>query len=276
MSTTVPTVLVTGANSGIGQAAVAAFVANDARIVATVRSAEAARELRRQYRGAPVTVAQLDVTDAATAKRIASTHRPDVIVNSAGDALLGAVMDIDDDQVRAQFEALVIAPIRLARLAVQSRQDDSSLRIINVSSMVASTPIPFTGWYGAAKAGLDSVTDALRLELSPLGIDVVRIECGAVKSAAWDSAGELVEGGSDESTRASRHRWRQLTDFARPRFADPAEVGIVIAEAALSRDPRPIYRVGFGSHVGLLSALVPARLGDELSKLLFGLRTSRP
>lgn len=268
------TVLVTGANSGIGAATTTALLDRGAEVVATVRSRSSAAAVRRAHPGATLTVAILDVNDGAGARRIVDHYRPDVVVNCAGDARLGALMDIDDDQAREQFETLVIAPIRLARLAVPHQRSDGRGRIVNVSSTMGSTPLPFTGWYGAAKAALDAATDALRLELAPSGITVVRVECGAVDSPAWDTAGDQVEAGNDETTRRSRHRWAALTRWARPHFATTAEVGSVIAEAALVDDPDPVYRVGFGSTIPIVSSLVPTVIADGVTRALFGLRSA--
>ena len=151
-------VLVTGANSGIGAAATAALLAQGARVVATVRSADAADRVVGDHPGRSLIVELFDVTDAAEAARLVDRHHPDVVVNAAGDALLGAVMDIDDDDVRRQFETLVIAPLRLARLVASPARDRNGVRLVNVSSSLGSASLPFTGWYSAAKAALDSVT----------------------------------------------------------------------------------------------------------------------
>jgi NAD(P)-dependent dehydrogenase (short-subunit alcohol dehydrogenase family) len=274
------TVLVTGANSGIGVAAVAALLARDALVVATVRSAASEQELRDALRARAVagdavpgrlTVELLDVTDAATAAALIDRHRPDVVVNNAGAALLGAVRDVDDEDARAQFDAMVIGPVRLARLASVHQEANGGGRIVNVSSVLADATLPFTGWYAAAKAALDTLADALRVELAPAGIDVVTVQCGAVATDAWDDAGEEVRAGADGLTAASRVRWAELTDLAQPLFEDPDDVGRTIAEAALSDHPRTTYRVGFGSHLGVWSNLVPARVGDLVTRVAMGL-----
>ena len=279
-----PTVLVTGANSGIGSATIDALLDRDARVVATVRSQSSATKLLADHGGGrggvrgdgggegQLLVELLDVTDAERAAAVIERHRPDVVINNAGAALLGALADIDDDDALAQLEAMVIGPVRLARLASRFQSERGHGRIVNVSSTLASTAMPFTGWYGAAKAALDSVTDTLRLELGPSGIAVVRVECGAVKTGAWDDAGDTVEQGDDESTAKSRKRWADLTTLVQPLFEDPDEVAKVIAEAALARRPRPVYRVGFASRLGILSNLVPTRLEDLVTRTVFSLK----
>lgn len=269
-----PTVLVTGANSGIGLASVRALLDRGAAVIATVRSDKAETAVRV---GAPahasLVVERLDVTDERAGAALITRWRPDVLVNNAGHAELGGVMDVSDEEARAQFEALVVAPARLSRLLVESlRAEERGGRIVNVSSMLASADVPFTGWYSAAKAAARALNDALRLELRPSRVDVIRIDCGAVRTDAWNDAGDDVLDGTDETTASARRRWVDLTSLARVLFAEPDEVGRVIAAAATDRHPHPVYRVGFASRLGPLSRVVPTRIDDAITARVFGLR----
>ena len=269
-----PSALVTGANSGIGDAIVAALLDRGLTVVATVRSDEAeAAVLASHGRHASLVVERLDLDDAEAAARIVDRHRPGIVVHNAGAAQLGGIMDVDDDEIRAQFESSVIGPARLSRLAVERlRAEGRSGRLINISSMLASTDLPFTGWYSAAKAAFDVVGDALSLELRPSDIDVVRVECGAVRTGAWDIAGTDVLAGDDPTTRRARRRWVDLTDRVKPWFASPAEVGAVVARAATDERPKAVYRVGFASRLGVVADFVPAPVEHAVTARLFGLR----
>jgi NAD(P)-dependent dehydrogenase (short-subunit alcohol dehydrogenase family) len=195
-----------------------------------------------------------------------------VIVNSAGDAELGALADVDDEALQGQLDALLVGPLRLSRLALRHQRERGHGRIVNVSSTLATTPLPFTGAYAAAKAGLDAATEVLALEVAPEGIDVIRVECGPVRTPAWDHAADSVRGGDDAATEDARARWATLTDLAQPLFADPDAVGALIADAALDEHPKPVYRIGPGSHLDRLVALVPDRLRQSALGHLFGLR----
>ena len=167
----------------------------------------------------------------------------------------------------------MIGPARLSRLAVERlRAEGRPGRLINISSMLASTDLPFTGWYSAAKAAFDVVGDALSLELRPSDIDVVRVECGAVRTGAWDIAGTDVLAGDDPTTRRARRRWVDLTDRVKPWFASPAEVGAVVARAATDERPKAVYRVGFASRLGVVADFVPAPVEHAVTARLFGLR----
>lgn len=268
-------VLVTGANSGIGTATVAKLVLRGAAVVATVRSDAAEDELWAGLgdHGSPgaevVTVDRLDVTDAEQVSSVLRRHRPDVVVNNAGSALLGAVVDLDDDAVREQFEALVLGPVRLARMAIEL---GSCRRVVNVSSVVAEGVVPFTGWYAASKAALDTLSDVWRLELRPRDVQIVTVECGAVATDVWADAGDDVADGDDPSTATARTRWAELTGAAEGHFTDPDEVGAAVAGACLDHRPPAVIRVGFGSTLTPLARLVPRPVREALSAVVFGLR----
>lgn len=272
--------LVTGANSGIGSAIVTELLDRGLTVVATVRDDRAERRVRRLGeaddeggdRADRLIVARLDVTDAAAAERVVARYRPDVLVNNAGHAELGGVMDVDDAAAAAQLDAMVVGPMRLARLVAAQLQDDGRPgRIVNLSSMLADVDLPFTGWYSAAKAALGAVGDALRLELRPSGIDVVRIECGAVRTDVWDDAADEVARDGDPTTERARRRWGRLTSIAQPLFAEPSTVATTVADAVTARRPRAVYRVGFASHLGPLSAFVPTAVEDSVTAGLFAL-----
>ncbi len=269
------TVLLTGANSGLGTATTAELLRRGADVVTTVRGDEAEDELRRGLADAGAStrhglhVDRLDVTDPAACSAVVERHRPDVVVNNAGAALLGAVADIDDDEARAQLDALVIGPMRLARLAVAS---GSCRRVVQVSSMVADGMVPFTGWYAAAKAALEAVSDVWRLELEARDVEVVVVECGAIDTGVWQHAGEQVTAGSDPSTAPARQRWSSLTELLEPHFADPADVGRTVAAAALDERPGAHLRTGFASSVPAWARLVPEPLRRAVVTRLLDLR----
>ncbi len=282
-----PTVLVTGANSAIGSASVDALLDRGAVVVATVRGDDAAAVVAAERESAVaagrLTIERLEVTDADDCERVMARCRPTVVVNNAGAALLGAVCDVDDDAARAQLEVMVLGPVRLARslidVARHERSDGTELadrRVVNISSSLASTPMPFTGWYAASKSALDTVSERLRVEAAPLGVAVVTVECGAVSTEAWDDAADIVRRPSvDDGTEAGRRQWGRITSWLEPRFADPEEVGRRVASVALDPSPPPVTRVGFGSRLGLASRLVPAPVRDLLGRTVFRLGRAR-
>jgi NAD(P)-dependent dehydrogenase (short-subunit alcohol dehydrogenase family) len=257
-----PTILVTGAGSGLGLAAVEALAARGASVVATARRPESVAMLADRMRalGTPVATDLLDVLDPGSATEVIDRHRPDVLVSNAGTAALGPVLDVDDDDAGDQFAIHAVAPVRLARLAVPHMRERGHGRIVNVSSALASTPLPGTGWYGAAKAALASLTDTLRVELAGDGIDVVLVDLGAVDTPIWDDAAEATDG-----------RWRALTSFARPLFTDVVTAAEVVADAACDRHPRWRYRSGLGATALALAEVLPRPVRDPVARAVFAL-----
>jgi NAD(P)-dependent dehydrogenase (short-subunit alcohol dehydrogenase family) len=271
----VTTVLVTGANSGLGSATVAELLRRGARVVATVRSDEAEHDLRVQLSAADdvpthdLTIDRLDVTDADACRIVVARRRPDVVVNNAGAALLGAVADIGDDDARHQLDALVVGPVRLARMAIA---DGRCRRVVQVSSMVADGLVPFTGWYAAAKAALEALSDVWRLELEASDVDLVVVECGAIDTDVWQQAGREVATGADPATAPARERWSTLVDLLEPRFEDPAVAARTVADAALDDRPPARMRVGFASTLPRWAGLVPEPVRRRIITTLMGLR----
>ena len=98
---------------------------------------------------------------------------PWAVVNNAGYAQSGAVEDVSDEQVRAQLETNVVAPMRIARLVLPAMKSRGEGRIVNISSVAGRTSQPLMGWYCASKHALEAVTDALRMEVEPDGVRVV-------------------------------------------------------------------------------------------------------
>src|SRR5438034_1992288 len=180
------TVLTTGANSGIGLAA--ALAEAGFRSVGSVRSdgkAKAVREAAKKS-GVKVETVLLDVTDTARCREVIDELEPWGIVNNAGYGVTAAVEDVDDDEARALLETMVIAPMRLARLALPHMRGRRGGRIVNVSSIYGLTTTPLAGWYQAAKHALEAVSDALRVEVAADGIRVILVEPGGFKTAIWD------------------------------------------------------------------------------------------
>src|SRR3954467_14192444 len=163
------TVLTTGANSGIGLACALEVARKGYRSVGSVRSESKAEVVHKAAADAGVEVETvlLDVTDAARCEAVIDEIGPLYgLVNNAGYGVTGAVEDVPDEEARAVLETMVLAPMRLARLALPAMRETHSGRIVNVSSIMGRTTVPFAGWYAASKHALEAVTDALRNEVA--------------------------------------------------------------------------------------------------------------
>lgn len=270
------TVLTTGANSGIGLATVVELARRGYRSVGSVRSAAKAEQVRVAAAAADVEVETvlLDVTDAAGCEEVLAELDLYGLVNNAGYAVTGAIEDVGDEDARLELETMVLAPMRLARLALPAMRARGEGRIVNVSSIAGLVTAPFTGWYTAGKHALEALSDALRVEVARDGVKVVLVEPGGFKTAIWEEferdMSRLEEAGSRNA--AAYERFLRIQRLFEPIFGDPARCGKVIADAIASRAPRDRYLVGVDAQlIELTNRLTPTGVRDRLFRVVLGL-----
>lgn len=268
------TVLTTGANSGIGLATVLEVARRGFRAVGSVRSAAKARRVKDAARDAGVDVETvlLDVTDAEACRRVIDRLRPWGLVNNAGSSFSGAIEDVDDQDARAALETMVLAPMRLARLAIPHMRAAGGGRVVQVSSIYGLATTPLTGWYQGSKHAIEGLSDALRMEVAKDGIGVVLIEPGGVDTGIWDSADADFAKGSSSRYRRAYERTKQGIDLSRRFMASPGSVAKVIVRALTARSPRPRYLVGADAQLmAALESMTPTQLKDRVIRLTLGL-----
>jgi NAD(P)-dependent dehydrogenase (short-subunit alcohol dehydrogenase family) len=267
------TVLTTGANSGIGLATVVEVARRGYRSVGTVRSQEKADVVAAAARDAGVEVetAILDVTHAADIEQLVDRHRPYGLVNNAGYSITGAIEDVSDEEALAALETMVLAPMRLARLAIPHMRERGEGRIVNVSSIYGRVTTPLTGWYQGAKHALEALTDALRMEVAGSGIRVVLVEPGGFRTGIWEETEREIDKRAGSRYDSAYRRTLQSTRLAQPIMGDPGRVARIIA-GALSGFTRPRYLVGYdAAAIALWSRLTPTEIKDRLSRIVLGL-----
>lgn len=195
-----PGILVTGASSGIGEAATRVAIARGARVYASVRKPEDGARLRDGL-GADLVPVVFDVTDeaavAAAARKVAELQQGERllgVVNNAGVSVPGPLLHMSAAELRSQLEVNLVgvhnvtaafAPLLGAEGASQL-QSGKPGRFVMISSVGGKRALPFIGAYAASKFALEGYSEGLRRELLPFGIDVIVIGPGAVKTAIWD------------------------------------------------------------------------------------------
>ena len=270
------TVVVTGANSGIGLATALELAGAGYDVVGTVRSEEKAFTLydAATERGVALQAAIVDVGDAeSTAKGFAEiAGRSDIwaVVNNAGFAQAGAIEDVDDEAVRYQLEVNVVAPARVARIVLPGMRARGEGRIVNISSVAGRVSLPLMGWYCASKHGLEAMTDALRMEVAEDGIAVSLVEPGSFGTGIWDGAQypDVPSRYSDAYDRA-----RRTTSAGIRVMPDPVWVARTVRLALGSPMPLARYLVGADAVGGVLAErLVPTAVSDVVKGLVTGVR----
>ena len=256
-------VLITGASSGIGLATALYMAERGYRVVGTSRSKDrlAGLEEEASRRGLPVAGVELDInseaglTDALAA--IAEEHGPvSVLVNNAGYGLFGPVQTLTTEELRAQFETNVFAVARLMRAVLPGMIEQGGGTIVNVSSILGRIGAPFHGAYAASKFALEGLSESFRTEAWPLGVRVVLVEPGLIRTAFPDNQAMAAGIESDDAASYDRYlrRYRGRVRGAFERGADPVRVAKVVHGIVRSRRPRFRYPVGVDSRSGSLGA----------------------
>lgn len=275
--TDTPSVLVTGASSGIGEACALCLHKRGFRVFAGVRKAEAGEALRAKASERLVPVI-IDVTKPEQIAEAAETVARNVgeaglqgLVNNAGIALAGPLEYLPPEQLRRQLDVNVVGQMAVTQAFLPLLRAGQG-RVVNMGSTSGFLALPFLGPYAASKYALEALTDALRVELRPWRIPVVIIQPGMIKTPIWDKSREMAEtiaaglpAQAEERYKAPLDKLREQAEAA-PRMASPPErVARCVAHALTARRPRLRYRVGKTAHLQyILAHFVPARLRDTL------------
>jgi short-subunit dehydrogenase len=271
-------VLVTGCSSGIGRAAVEALLAAGHTVWATARRPETLGDLAA--RGAHVTA--LDVTDeasmAAAVAEVESAHGAvGTLVNNAGYGEYGAVEEVEIDRVREMFETNVFGLARMCQLVLPGMRRAGRGRIVNVGSMGGRFTLPLGGYYHATKYAVEALTDALRLEVRPFGIDVVLLEPGVTRSSFVEkSTGSAAMSGEPDSPYAAMRDSVATANTQaytnRLMSASAQSVAEVVVKAVEAGRPRTRYLLTPAAKGMALTRTVGGdRVWDRLMAQQFGL-----
>ncbi|AYN17883.1 short-chain dehydrogenase [Pseudomonas monteilii] len=269
-----PTVLITVCSSGIGRALADAFRDAGHEVWATARKPEDVEQLA----AAGFTARQLDVNDGEALKRLAdeleAQHgRLDMLVNNAGYGAMGPLLDGGVDALSQQFETNVFAVVGVTRALFPLLRRARGL-VVNIGSVSGVLVTPFAGAYCASKAAVHALSDALRLELAPFGIQVMEVQPGAIASQFASNAQRQAD-----QVLAADSAWWPLREHVQARARasqDKPTSAAVFAQgvlAAVGKSPVPaVVRLGNGSTaLPLMARLLPRRVLDWALRKRFGL-----
>ena len=242
--------LVTGASSGIGEAIARRLLAGGWTVYAGARRVDRMSALARE--GARLLA--LDVTDdasmvAAVEAILADTGRIDALVNNAGYGSYGAMEDVPLAEGRRQFEVNVFGLARLMQLVAPHMRRQRSGRILNVASMGGKIHEPMGSWYHATKFAVEGMSDCVRMELEPFGVDVVVIEPGAIQSE-WNAIAReslLRTSGSTAYAEQARISAGLLAGADKDTASPPTVVADAVWLAVTARKPKTRYLMGGGA-----------------------------
>jgi NAD(P)-dependent dehydrogenase (short-subunit alcohol dehydrogenase family) len=266
------TILITGASSGIGEEAVKGLLAAGYIVYAGARRVERMKPLA----DAGARVLALDVTDdtsmtAAVGAILRETARIDVLINNAGYGSYGALEDVPMDEGRRQFDVNIFGLARLIQLVLPAMRAQRSGRIINVSSIGGEFGEPFGCWYHATKYAVEGLSDSLRMELHPFGIDVVVIQPGAILTE-WNSIardGLIKFSGNGAYSEGARTHAKMMALADRGSMpSPPSVVAETIVRAVQKRRPDSRYATGGGAKAILfLRRILSDRAFDAIMRM---------
>jgi short-subunit dehydrogenase len=267
-------VLVTGCSTGIGRALVRELAARGHVAFATARRTESLQELRTEgFRTLPLDVNDKSSIHEAVEAVVAAEGRIDVVINNAGMNLFGPVMELPLDEIRSIFETNVLGLVAVSQAVFPKMAEQRKGLMINIGSIVGVLPTPFAGAYCATKSSVHMLSEVIRMEVAPFGIDVVVVQPGGVRSNIAESGARGLERFRDPSSRyhgayegihkrafASQDNPMVAEDFARE----------LVAQAFVTKAPR-LIRLGTGSDYLPRLAESPPDQRDTILSQTYGL-----
>ena len=246
-------VLITGATDGLGKAAALLLAQRGYRVFAAGRSSEKraqldamAREKKLPLESIALEVCDDNSVEEAVRAVLGKAEGLDVLVNNAGVNYTAAVEDLTMEDWRAQFETNFFGVLRVTRAVLPHMRERCSGRILMMSSLSGLVTPPTQGAYSSSKHALEGLSNALRLELYPFGIDVVLIEPGYIITGIQKAAAELskpyLEKGGPYAPLYARF-FSSVNDTRAKSKATPEDCALVMLEAIESARPKPRYGV---------------------------------
>ncbi|RMN64644.1 Short chain dehydrogenase [Pseudomonas syringae pv. papulans] len=269
-----PIALITGCSSGIGRALADAFKATGYEVWATARKTDDVAALS----AAGFIAVQLDVNDSLALEQLAAglEHSGlDVLINNAGYGAMGPLLDGGVDALQRQFETNVFSVVGVTRALFPALRRSKGL-VVNIGSVSGVLVTPFAGAYCASKAAVHALSDALRLELAPFGVQVMEVQPGAIASSFAQNASHEAEQLISEQSpwwpirEGIRARARASLENPTPATAFAQD----LLKAVQHTHPPRLLRLGNGSRLlPLMAWLLPKGLLDMGLRKRFGLNT---
>lgn len=288
-----PTALITGASTGIGEATALRLAGAGWTVLAGVRGEDAGARLAAKAPSGRVLPLRLDVTDFEQIRQAAgrvselagegesSPGRLDALINNAGIGYGGPLELLHPDELRDQFDVNVLGQVAVTQallpaLRAARTHGGTGGRIVFMSSVGGRVPMAFTAPYAASKHAIEAIGDALRVELASSGVQVTLIEPGSVLTPIWDKA---RESGDRIAVPAQLEREyghvpaamdKVLHDTAK-RGVPPEQVAQTIERALTARRMRARYVVGRDARAMIVAKrLLPDHVFDRVAKRVLG------
>jgi NAD(P)-dependent dehydrogenase (short-subunit alcohol dehydrogenase family) len=283
------TVLITGGTDGLGRAAALLLAEKGYRVFAAGRSAAKRADLQAaaMQRKLPIDTVEMDVCDDASVQRavksvLEKSGLIDVLINNAGVGYMAVVEELKLEDLHKQFETNVFGVLRVTQAVLPQMRERRSGRILMMSSVAGIVTPPTYGAYSSSKHALEALSNALRLELYPFGVEVILIEPGYIRTNFQHTAKELAQpyveaaktspyanvySGALEGANKSRGESKTT----------PEDCARVILEAVEASHPKARYPVtSLAKWVAFAKRALPDTFLDSFLRKKFGIMREEP
>jgi NAD(P)-dependent dehydrogenase (short-subunit alcohol dehydrogenase family) len=234
-------VLITGGSSGIGKAIGEYLHRQGFTVYGTSRNPE-------KITNSSFPLVPLDVRDSASihlavAKIIQETGRLDIVINNAGVGITGPLEEIPMQEIKNNFETNFFGPIEVMKAALPQMRSQQSGLIINITSIAGYMGLPYRSVYSASKGALELITEALRMEVKPFGIQITNVAPGdfTTNIAAGRFHAPVTNGSAYEKVYGDVLRTMdQHVDSG----SNPNEMAEAVFQIIQESNPRIHYKVG--------------------------------
>lgn len=261
--------LVTGASSGFGQVTAAALAKRGVNVFGTSR--HPSPERGEGFEMVPLDVDSTESVKTCVSSVISKAGKIDILVNNAGYLLTGGLEETSIDEAKALFETGFFGVVRMTNAVLPGMRERKSGRIINIGSLAGTFPVPFEGFYSAAKAGLLAYSEVLRNELLHLNIKVSVVEPGFfhtdIANARKEAAKRIAEYEPVRQKVVSRH----LMDLQQG--GDPKVVAETVVKIVESPSPGLRYPIGREKRNLLYKRILPSSLLEGAVRRHWGIET---
>jgi hypothetical protein len=251
-----PAVVITGVSTGIGNGTLHELIGAGYHVFGSVRKREDADRLSAEL-GNAYTPLIFDVTDPAAVARAAEVMRKalgsrklDGLVNNAGVAVPGPLLELPISEFRRQIEVNLVSVLSVTQAffpLLRKASDDGGrpARIVNISSVAGQFALPFLGPYEASKHGVEGLSDSLRRECMLYGVEVVVIDPGSVATPIWNKAEELdLSVYAHSPYREPLKRMKDSMVSSGRRGLPPERIGQLVVDVLGAKKPRARYMIG--------------------------------
>ncbi len=271
--------VITGGSSGIGKKT--AFMLNKKGF--TVYACARRLDKMKALEAMGVNILYIDVTNDDSVKNCVNTilkkeKHIDILINNAGYGSYGAIEDVPIEEAKHQLDVNVLGIARMIKAVLPTMRKQKSGKIINISSMAGKVTTPFGGWYHGTKFAVEGLSDCLRMETAPFGIDTIIIEPGAIKTdwgiiAADNLRKTSSNGAYSEKANCVANNFTAL--YTSDKISKDDLIAKTILKAISAKKPKTRYLVGYGAKLSVFCRrILNDRMYDKAIMQILGRKTN--